>query len=49
MGAEAAEVDGELFEEKMRRLTATLREQQLEGARLNASIDANLQELGYGG
>nr|WP_228007081.1 type I restriction endonuclease subunit M [Cyanobium sp. LEGE 06143] len=49
VGAEAAEVDGELFEEKMRRLTATLREQQLEGARLNASIDANLQELGYGG
>jgi hypothetical protein len=26
-----------------------LREQQAEGARLDATIDANLQELGYGG
>lgn len=36
-------------EEKMRRLTATLREQQTEGARLDAAIAANLKELGYGG
>ena len=47
--AEAAEVDGEPFEEKMRRLTGTLREQQAEGARLDAAIAANLRELGYGG
>jgi type I restriction enzyme M protein len=48
VGAEAAEDDGEPFEEKMRRLTATLREQQAEGARLDAAIAANLKELGYG-
>ena len=47
--AKAAEVDGEPFEEKMRRLTGTLREQQAEGARLDAAIAANLRELGYGG
>lgn len=34
VGAEAAEDDGEPFEEKMQRLTALLREQQTEGARL---------------
>ncbi len=49
VGAEATEDDGEPFVEKMRRLTASLREQQAEGARLDASIAANLQELGYGG
>jgi len=48
VGAEAAEDDGEPFEEKMRRLTALLREQQAEGARLDAAIAANLRELGYG-
>jgi type I restriction enzyme M protein len=49
VGAAAAEDDGEVFEEKMRRLTATLLEQQAEGARLDAAIAANLEELGYGG
>ena len=49
VGAEAAEDDGEPFEEKMKRLTATLREQQTEAARLDAAIAANLKELGYGG
>jgi len=49
VGAEAQEADGEPFEEKMRRLTATLREQQAEAARLDAAIAANLKELGYGG
>jgi type I restriction enzyme M protein len=49
VGAEAQEDDGELFEEKIRRLTATLREQQAESARLDAAIVANLKELGYGG
>jgi type I restriction enzyme M protein len=49
VGAEAVEDDGEPFEEKMKRLTATLREQQAEGAKLDAAIAANLKELGYGG
>ncbi len=49
VGAEAQEDDGEPFEEKMRRLTATLREQQAEAAKLDAAIAANLKELGYGG
>ncbi|MGQ9838815.1 MAG: class I SAM-dependent DNA methyltransferase [Cyanobacteriota bacterium] len=49
VGAEAPEDDGEPFEEKMRRLIATLREQQAEAARLDAAIEANLRELGYGG
>jgi type I restriction enzyme M protein len=48
VGAEAQEEDGEPFEEKMRRLTATLREQQAEATKLDAAIAANLRELGYG-
>jgi type I restriction enzyme M protein len=49
VGAEAVADDGEPFEKKMRRLTATLREQQAEAAKLDAAIAANLKELGYGG
>jgi type I restriction enzyme M protein len=49
VGAGAAEDGGEPFEEKMRRLTTTLREQQAEAAKLDAAITANLKELGYGG
>jgi type I restriction enzyme M protein len=49
VGAEAAEEDAEPFEEKMKRLTTTLRLQQAEGAKLDAAIAANLKELGYGG
>jgi type I restriction-modification system DNA methylase subunit len=49
VGAEAAEDDGEPFGEKMKRLTATLREQQAEAAKLDAAIAANLKALGYGG
>jgi type I restriction enzyme M protein len=49
VGAEAQEDDGEPFEEKMRRLTTTLREQQAEAAKLDAAIATNLKELGYGG
>jgi len=49
VGAEAQEDDGEPFEEKMRRLAATLRGQQAEAAKLDAAIAANLRELGYGG
>ncbi|MBM4118599.1 SAM-dependent DNA methyltransferase [bacterium] len=48
VGAEAQEDDGESFEEKMKRLTATLREQEAEAAKLDALIAANLKELGYG-
>ncbi|HUY03365.1 MAG TPA: N-6 DNA methylase, partial [Rhodocyclaceae bacterium] len=49
VGAEATEDDGEPFDEKMSRLAATLRAQQAEAAKLDAAIDANLKELGYGG
>jgi len=48
VGAEAAEEDAEPFNDKMRRLVATLREQQAEAARLDELINANLRELGYG-
>ena len=33
----------------MKRLTATLREQQAEAVKLDAAITAKLKELGYGG
>jgi type I restriction enzyme M protein len=49
VGAAAQEDDGEAFDEKMKRLTATLREQQAEAVKLDAAIAANLKELGYGG
>jgi type I restriction enzyme M protein len=48
VGAEAPEDDGVPFEEKMKRLTAMLREQQAEAAKLDAAIAANLKDLGYG-
>jgi type I restriction enzyme M protein len=48
VGAEAPEDDGEPFEEKMKRLTATLREQQAEAEKLDAAIAENLRALGYG-
>jgi len=48
VGAEAQEDDGEPFEEKMKRFTAMLREQQTEAAKLDVAIAANLKELGYG-
>jgi len=34
---------------RRQRLSATLREQQTETAKLNAAIAANVKELGYGG
>jgi type I restriction enzyme M protein len=49
VGAEEKEDDDEPFEEKMKRLVAQLREQQAEAARLDAAIEQNLRELGYGG
>jgi type I restriction enzyme M protein len=47
VGAEAAEDDGEPFDGKMKRLTATLREQQAEAAKLDEAIAKNLEELGF--
>jgi len=49
VGAEAQEDDGEPFEEKMKRLSATLREQTTEARKLDAAIEENLKGLGYGG
>ncbi|MGH8512810.1 MAG: N-6 DNA methylase, partial [Gammaproteobacteria bacterium] len=47
VGAEAQEDDGEPFDEKMKRLTATLRAQQAEAAKLDATIAWNLANLGF--
>ena len=49
VGAVAADEDAEPFDEKMRRLTATLRQQTKEATLLDVAIRANLKELGYGG
>ncbi|MFH0922344.1 MAG: class I SAM-dependent DNA methyltransferase [Fibrobacterota bacterium] len=49
VGAEEIEDDAEPFADKMKRLTATLREQQAEAKKLDAAINSNLEELGYGG
>lgn len=48
VGAAAAEDDGEPFEDKMQRLTAELRDQFTEAAKLEASIRENLEGVGYG-
>ena len=48
VGAEAQEDDGETFEEKMERLVAELREQQVEAAKLDVAIESNLERLGFG-
>ncbi len=49
VGTAPLEEDEEPFEEKMRRLAATLRELQADVARLDKEIAANLKELGFGG
>jgi type I restriction enzyme M protein len=49
VGTEAQDDDAEPFDEKMRRLTAQLREQMAEARRLEEAIGRNLRELGYGG
>jgi type I restriction enzyme M protein len=49
VGAEDVEDDAELFEDKMKRLSATLRDQMKASEKLDATIAANLKELGYGG
>jgi type I restriction enzyme M protein len=48
VGAAEVEDDGELFEEKMSRLTKELREQMAEVAKLDKLIWANLEEIGHG-
>jgi type I restriction-modification system DNA methylase len=48
VGAAAQEDDGEPFAEKMQRLSAQWREQCAAAARIDAAIEANLKELGYG-
>jgi type I restriction enzyme M protein len=47
VGAEEQEDDGEPFEDKMKRLTATLREQFQESAKLEEAIRTNLKGLGF--
>jgi type I restriction enzyme M protein len=48
VGAADVEDDGEVFEEKMKRLTGLLKKQQEEGAKLDAAIARNLAWLGFG-
>jgi len=48
VGAAEQEDDGEPFEEKMARLSALWREQRAAATKLDAAIEANLKELGYG-
>jgi len=48
VGAADVEADGEIFEEKMKRLTGLLKQQQEEGAKLDAAIARNLAWLGFG-
>jgi type I restriction enzyme M protein len=47
VGAEQVEDDDEPFEEKMKRLTGTLREQFVESGKLEKAIAANLKGLGF--
>lgn len=48
VGAEEQEDDGEVFADKMARLTAQLAEQFAESAKLEGEIKKNLARLGYG-
>jgi len=47
VGAEAIEDDDEPFDEKMNRLTSTLKEQLLQSAELEKTIRKNLDTLGF--
>ena len=47
VGAPPAAEDSEPFEDKMQRLVGQLREQQAEGAKLDAAIAKNLKALGF--
>ena len=48
VGTASTEDDGEPFEEKIKRLTATLQRQNNEAAKLDATVFASLKDLGYG-
>ena len=47
-GRRIDETNYALLEQKVKRLTATLREQQAEAAKLDAAIDAALKEVADG-
>ena len=47
VGAPEEEDDGEPFDEKMKRLTSLLKEQQEEGAKLDQQITENLRKIGF--
>ncbi|MBS3147441.1 SAM-dependent DNA methyltransferase [Candidatus Woesearchaeota archaeon] len=47
VGAEKEEEDTELFDEKMKRLTAELTKQMEEGKKLDAEIKKNLEKIGW--
>jgi type I restriction enzyme M protein len=49
VGAAEIEDDGEPFEQKMNRLTATLEEQFVESAKLEKTIRLSLKGLEHGG
>jgi len=49
VGVEPVKDDEEPFEQKMERLTAVLREQMSQSARLEKLVWANLEDIGYGG
>jgi type I restriction enzyme M protein len=49
VGTPERQDDDESLDEKMRRLSANLREQQADAASLDATVTANLKKLGYGG
>jgi len=48
VGAADLDDDSEPFEEKMARLSALWQEQRAAATKLDAAIEANLKELGYG-
>ena len=47
VGAADQEEDDEPFDQKMKRLTALLKQQQEEGAKLDQQIAENLRRIGY--
>ena len=47
VGAEELEDDGEVFDEKMKRLTAELAKQMEEGKKLDQQIKKNLENIGF--
>ena len=48
VGSDYVDDDAEPFEDKMKRLAATLQKQTAEAAKFDATIASNLKELGYG-